>query len=84
MPATTKYAFVHVELYQPTLHLRYHQWSKIQQKKGINDQRRGQVYARAFRVSNLLPSTRRIITLLRRHPTTVPPWPNDDEQYRTS
>lgn len=27
------------------------QWSKIQQKKGINDQRRGQAYARAFRVS---------------------------------
>ena len=31
------------------------QWSKIQQKKGINDQRRGQIYARAFRVSMLMP-----------------------------
>ncbi|KAI9457744.1 YebC-like protein [Lactarius psammicola] len=27
----------------------HNKWSKIQQKKGINDQRRGQVYARAFR-----------------------------------
>ncbi|KAI0303407.1 YebC-like protein [Multifurca ochricompacta] len=26
-----------------------YQWSKIQQKKGVNDQRRGQLYARAYR-----------------------------------
>jgi hypothetical protein len=33
------------------IYMRLLQWSKIQQKKGINDQRRGQIYARAFRVS---------------------------------
>ncbi|KAI9508492.1 YebC-like protein [Russula earlei] len=27
----------------------HNKWSKIQQKKGVNDKRRGQVYARAFR-----------------------------------
>jgi hypothetical protein len=86
MPATTKY----VGLVQRRTHKystsnlrfvrRHHQWSKIQQKKGINDQRRGQVYARVFRVSKLFAFfTRRAARgVIRHHPpiATVRPEPN--------
>jgi len=42
-----------VFIYLPVRWLAFcYQWSKIQQKKGVNDQRRSQVYARVSRVSN--------------------------------
>ncbi|KAI0253951.1 transcriptional regulator TACO1-like protein [Lactifluus subvellereus] len=51
MRVTTKYAPRPSPVSRSLFTSGLFQWSKIQQKKGINDQRRGQVYARAFRVS---------------------------------